>query len=144
MTRGRGRPAQITPEVWQQFLDEVAAGSTIKDASALVGFHYNVPPRRAQTDKAFAAALRKAKSRGQQVRDAQREELPHGESRYNHLGCRCGDCLAAATAARSARRATTARRDTHDGQVLDLDTGRESPTSFLLPRPSSPAGRAAA
>ncbi len=135
MTRGRGRTAQFTPEVRQQFLDEVAAGATIKNASTVVGVHYNVPPRRAQTDKAFAAALDVAKVRGRQAR---RDGTPHGESRYNHLGCRCGVCRTAATAGR------VGRRTIRDGQVLDLDTARESPTSFLLLGPSPQTGRIAA
>ncbi|MFE7547012.1 hypothetical protein [Streptomyces gardneri] len=135
MTRGRGRPAQFTADARQRFLDEVAAGVRLANAARLAGVHHNVPARHARTDAAFAQALDTAKRRG---RAARQDAIPHDESRYNHLKCRCGKCRKAATTARAGRRATT------DGQVHDLDAGRKSPTSFLLPLLSSETSRTAA
>ncbi|MFJ7990297.1 hypothetical protein [Streptomyces sp. NPDC096351] len=131
MTRGRGRPAQFTPDAQQRFLDAVTGGSSVKDASALVGVHYNVPPRLARTNPAFAAALAEAKTAG---RAARKEKLPHDESRYKHQGCRCPVCTKASTAGRASRR----------DRAAEPGDGLESSTSFLLPCPSFQPDRAAA
>ncbi|MFB7592406.1 hypothetical protein [Streptomyces sp. NPDC056169] len=128
MTRGRGRPAQFTTEVREEFLRLVRRGDRLGVAAATVGVSVNVPTRHARKDPAFAAALETARRKGKDAR------TPHGEYRYNHLECRCPICTTAATAARTARR--------HDsdyavgGQVHNLDASRESPTPFSLPSPS--------
>ncbi|MFD3336084.1 hypothetical protein ACFWV1_26070 [Streptomyces sp. NPDC058700] len=132
MTRGRGKPAEFIADVRSRYLDEVAAGAKLGEAAVFVGVHRNVPARHARTDATFAAALETAKARG---RKARQDRTAHDESRYNHLGCRCRVCRTTATAARTGRRGSKGREA--GGQVLNLGAGRESPTSFSLPSPSS-------
>ncbi|CAM5499393.1 hypothetical protein SANTM175S_07256 [Streptomyces antimycoticus] len=63
--------------------------------------------------------------------------MPHGESRYNHGGCRCTVCCSKATAARTARRREAAEPEEEAAQPIPL-TGRTpgSSPSFLLARAS--------
>lgn len=153
MTRGRGRPAGGTAfdtETRQRFLDKVAAGARLGKAAAAVGIHRNLPSYHARTDQDFARRLEDAVARGKAARE---DKVPHGEYRYNVLGCRCKEiCTPAASAARTGRRhATLAETEQEPGPAeltpvpaLPPATDPKSPTSFLLPGRSSSTGRKAA
>jgi hypothetical protein len=146
VTRGRGRPARgpvFDEAAKQQLLTLLADGARLGEAAAAVGIHRNLPGHHARTDKAFARQLEEALARG---KTARAERVPHGEYRYNVLGCRCKEiCTPAASAARSGRRHTAAE-ETGPTPVRALTpaTAPESPTSFLLPGRSSPPGSRAA
>ncbi|MCX4606879.1 hypothetical protein OG402_41360 [Streptomyces anulatus] len=142
--RGRGRPTVFEPPTQTAYLDAVRNGMNLGDAAAHVGISRVVPTRYARTDREFAAALEEARAVGAKVR---RESVPHGEYRYNVLGCRCLDCTRAATTGRAARRADAAPAPTADespaetaGDVhpirLDRAEVGKSSTSFLLARAS--------
>ncbi|RSS35226.1 hypothetical protein [Streptomyces sp. WAC08241] len=140
MSRGRGRPAlpsPFTPTVQKRYLDEITTGARLEDAASTVGVHRNVPARHARTDTAFAKAFEEAKARG---REARRANGPHNASRYRYYGCHCPDCRKDHAAKRKDRRHRADDRAA-EGRVIDLGSGRDSPSSFLLPLPSS--GRAA-
>ncbi|WP_329125961.1 hypothetical protein [Streptomyces sp. NBC_01353] len=130
---GRGRPEKFTAEVQKRFLAEVAAGARLGEAAATVDVHRNVPRFHARTNKDFAAALADAQAQGRQARI---DDLPHDESRYNNYDCRCLDCTAMATKARAGRRAEADAQEP-DGTAELPAAAPQSPTSFLLPRPSS-------
>ncbi|QGZ53397.1 hypothetical protein GPZ77_34795 (plasmid) [Streptomyces sp. QHH-9511] len=138
---GRGRPAVFAADVQAQFLDLVAAGVHLGEAARKVGIHHNVPSYHARTNETFAADLADAKDRGRQARI---EKRGHDEYRYNVLGCRCPKCRAAATKARTGRRAEADTQQAPDEAGEHPAPGPESPTSFLLPRLSSWTGQQAA
>ncbi|WP_331763203.1 hypothetical protein OG571_47625 (plasmid) [Streptomyces sp. NBC_01369] len=122
----------------QRYLDAVAAGMTLADAAATAGIHHNVPPRHARTDPAFGRALADAKTAGRKVR---RENVAHGEYRYNCLGCRCDVCCTAATKGRAKRRAAAQPAEAEGqsgvaGQVREIRPEPKSFSSFLLARAS--------
>ncbi|MFF8250105.1 hypothetical protein [Streptomyces griseus] len=138
--RGRGRPTVFGPATQAAYLDLLRHGARVGDAAERLGISRVVPTRYARTDPGFAAAVDEARAVGAEVR---RENVPHGEYRYNVLGCRCIDCTRAATVARAGRRTgTTADEsaaettgDVHPIRVEQADVG-ESSTSFLLARAS--------
>ena len=148
--RGRGRPAHFTRELQEQFLTEVAAGARIGEATDTIGLRRNVPAYHARIDQDFARRLKDAVARGKAAR---KEKVPHGEYRYNILGCRCREiCTPAAAAARTGRRHAAAADTEPEPSPAESTTVRtlrsatdpESPTSFLLPgRSSSPGHKAA-
>ncbi|MEV8101034.1 hypothetical protein [Streptomyces sp. NPDC088135] len=122
----------------QRYLDAVATGMTLADAAATAGIHHNVPPRHARTDPAFGQALADAKAAGKKVR---RENVAHGEYRYNCLQCRCDVCCTAATQGRAARRAAAQPAEVEGqsgavGQVHEIRADPKSFPSFLLARAS--------
>ncbi|KAF0646592.1 MULTISPECIES: hypothetical protein [Streptomyces] len=129
--RGRGRPATFTTATRRVFLDAVAAGTPLGQATQLAGVSPTTPRRHARTDPAFAADLAAAKAAGREARLA---NVPHGESRYNNYGCRCTTCRTAATTARTNRRHTT----NPDPQVVTLPAPAASscPSSLLLAKAS--------
>ncbi|MEV2259123.1 hypothetical protein AB0J13_10745 [Streptomyces anulatus] len=142
--RGRGRPTVFEPPTQIAYLDAVRHGMNLGDAAAHVGISRVVPTRYARAVREFAAALEEARAVGAKVR---RESVPHGEYRYNVLGCRCPDCTRAATTGRAARRADATPAPTADespaetaGDVHPIRLGTaevgESLTSFLLARAS--------
>ncbi|MFF6844686.1 hypothetical protein ACFY8X_38850 [Streptomyces tanashiensis] len=151
MTRGRGRPAGgplFDEATRQQFLDQVAAGAQLGEAAAAVGIHRNLPGYHARTDGVFARRLEEALARGKAARA---DKVPHGEYRYNVLGCRCKEiCTPAASAARAGRRraadADATREPDSPAPVRTVPKAPEpeSPTSFLLRSRSSPPDRRAA
>ncbi|MGW7283903.1 hypothetical protein ACWGH4_00130 [Streptomyces sp. NPDC054847] len=125
----RGRPVLFTDTLRNRYLEAVAAGMYLKDAAAHIGVSENVPQRHARTDRAFAAALKEARTAGKKVRI---DELPHGEYRYNHHNCRCTNgCAQAATKNRAGRRRTAAETTDTGGQVIDLPPA-QVPHSFSL------------
>ncbi|MFE3381683.1 hypothetical protein [Streptomyces anulatus] len=143
--RGRGRPTVFEAPARTAYLDLLRHGVRLGDAAERLGISRVVPARYARTDRKFAAAVEEARAVGAKVR---RENVPHGEYRYNVLGCRCTDCTRAATAARASRRTdaatdtTTADEspvatagDVHPIRVERAEVG-ESLTSFLLARAS--------
>ncbi|MDK0525041.1 hypothetical protein [Streptomyces sp. ML-6] len=122
----------------QQYLDAVTAGMTLADAAATAGIHPNVPPRHARTDPDFGRALTDAKAAGKKAR---RENVPHGEYRYNCLQCRCDVCCTAATKGRAGRRAAAppgpaVEEPEAQGQVHEIRAEPKSFSSFLLARAS--------
>ncbi|MFJ4887752.1 hypothetical protein [Streptomyces sp. NPDC088731] len=122
----------------RRYLDAVATGMTLADAATTAGIHHNVPRRHERTDPAFAQALADAKAARKKVRQ---ENVPHGEYRYNCLGCRCDVCCTAATQGRAKRRAAAhpAEPDGQSGavgQVHKIRAELKSSTSFLLARAS--------
>lgn len=101
--RGRkpGSPLlKFDPTARDTFLRLVAAGAYIKDAAKAVGVADRTARHAAAIDEAFAALLADAETRG---REARQDSVPHGEYRYNHLGCRCDICRKTATLARAGR-----------------------------------------
>lgn len=124
--RRRGRPPLFDDTLRDTFLKAVASGLYLKDAAAHVGITENIPQRHARTDPAFSQALKEAREAGRKVRA---ENVPHGEYRYNHHGCRCTNgCVQAATKARAGRRHDT---DDTGGQVIDLPPQVPHPFSLL-------------
>ncbi|WP_098007815.1 hypothetical protein [Streptomyces sp. sk226] len=140
--RGRGRPAVFGPAAQAAYLDLLRHGARLGDAAEELGISRAVPTRCARTDPEFAAAVEEAKAVGAKVR---REGVPHGEYRYNVLGCRCVVCTCAATKARAGRRTDTTAAPgdappgtaggVHPIRVERAEVG-ESSTSFLLARAS--------
>ena len=125
----RGRPVVFTDTLRARYLEAVTAGLYLKDAAAHIGIGHNVPQRHARTDPGFAAALKEARAAGKKVRD---ENIPHGEYRYNHHGCRCTNgCARDATKGRAARRQTSTETTDTGGQVIDLPPA-QVPHSFSL------------
>ncbi|MFH9235997.1 hypothetical protein [Streptomyces globisporus] len=109
--RGRGRPTVFEPPTQTAYLDLLRQGVRLGDAAERLGISRVVPTRYARTDKEFAAAADEARAVGAKAR---REGVPHGEYRYNVLGCRCPVCTRAATVARAGRRAEAATDTTAD------------------------------
>jgi len=101
---GRGRPVTFTTTQRQVYLDAVTAGAKLSAAALTTGVTPQWAARVAKTDPGFGTALAAAREAG---RKARQEKMPHGESRYNHAGCRCPICTQAATAARTERRHPT-------------------------------------
>lgn len=140
--RGRGRPTVFGTAAQAAYLDLLRHGARLGEAAERLGISRVVPTRYARTDPRFAAAVDEARAVGAEVR---RENVPHGEYRYNVLGCRCIDCTRAATVARAGRRTDTTATadesavetagDVHPIRVEQADVG-ESSTSFLLARAS--------
>jgi hypothetical protein len=111
----------------QAFLDALTAGAKISDAALTAGVTHQWVNRLAKQDAVFAVAYATARELGRKVRQ---EATAHGESRYNHLGCRCTTCTRAATAARTGRR----HRDTeHDDRPDTADTtGPDQPKLTII------------
>ncbi|MFJ1993042.1 hypothetical protein [Streptomyces asiaticus] len=131
---GRGRPVAFTADARTVFLDAVAAGAKLHEAAQKAGVSRNVPAQHAKDDAAFRAALADAKTTGRQIRA---QSMPHGESRYNHAGCRCPVCCRKATAARTARRAAAQEGATEPAQPIPITSRTtETPPSFSLARAS--------
>ncbi|MFJ5294516.1 hypothetical protein [Streptomyces sp. NPDC088348] len=103
--RGRGRPPLFDDGARERFLGLVASGLTMRDAAVACPVAQRVVTYTKFHHADFAAALAAAREKGKRIRD---DAQPHGESRYNHGGCRCGICTKAATAARAGRRAVPA------------------------------------
>ncbi|MGW3403425.1 hypothetical protein [Streptomyces zhihengii] len=105
MTRqlGRGRPPVFNAPTRRAYLNLVTTGTRLGDAAAHVGVSINIPRRYARTDPVFADELADARLLGKKARE---EKIPHGESRHNHQGCRCGTCRACSTTGRRIRRHT--------------------------------------
>ncbi|MBD3550923.1 hypothetical protein [Streptomyces sp. SP18CM02] len=143
-TRGRGRPTVFGPDDRVAYLDLLRHGARLGEAAEQLGVSRAAPTRYARTDPEFAAAVEEAREVGAKVR---REGIPHGEYRYNVLGCRCPVCTRAATVARAGRRADAATDtaaaespaetagDVHPIRLGGAEVG-ESSTSFLLARAS--------
>ncbi|MFB8122082.1 hypothetical protein ACFVG1_12920 [Streptomyces bacillaris] len=143
-TRGRGRPTVFEPATRTAYLDLLRHGARLGEAADQLGISRATPARYARTDPGFAAAVEEAKALGAKVR---RDGVPHGEYRYNVLGCRCVVCTCAARKARAGRRteAATATEteeppastagDVHPIRLEQAVVG-ESSTSFLLARAS--------
>ncbi|ACX71099.1 excinuclease ATPase subunit A [Streptomyces phage ZL12] len=134
------------PAVQAAYLDLLRHGVRLGDAAEHLGISRAAPARYARTDPEFATAVEEAKTVGAKVR---REGVPHGEYRYNVLGCRCTVCTQAATVARADRRADAASDDTTEADQSPASTAGdvhpirletavvgESSTSFLLARAS--------
>jgi hypothetical protein len=121
--RGRGRPVTFDAHQRQRYLEAITAGAKLTDAAALVGITTRWARQVADTDSAFAAALTTARAAGQRVRA---ENMPHGETRYIKLGCRCDICTKDATANRTARRHRT-RAETEE------DSRPDTPNVLQLP-----------
>ncbi|MFB7867405.1 hypothetical protein [Streptomyces sp. NPDC056069] len=138
--RGRGRPPLFTPEVRERYLAAVAAGATLKEATADLGLTKNLASQHAAHDPEFAAALRDARAVG---RRARLDRAGHDESRYTNHRCRCPKCTRAASTARMARKA---RAEEERDSRLDLTAvdSPQSPTSFSLLVSSSSRTPAAA
>lgn len=141
--RGRGRPTVFEPATQTAYLDLLRHGARLGEAADHLGISRATPARYARTDPGFAAAVDEARAVGAKVR---REGVPHGEYRYNVLGCRCPVCTRAATVARAGRRTDAAATTDPDespataGDVypirLEAAVVGESSTSFLLARAS--------
>ncbi|MET9053339.1 hypothetical protein ABZW50_19555 [Streptomyces bacillaris] len=143
-TRRRGRPTVFEPATQTAYLDLLRHGARLGEAADQLGISRAVPTRYARTDPGFAAAVEEAKAVGAKVR---RDGVPHGEYRYNVLGCRCVVCTREATKARAGRRTGAANPaeeppvptagDVYpirlEGAVVGVG---ESSTSFLLARAS--------
>lgn len=145
-TRRRGRPTVFEPATQTAYLDLLRHGARLGEAADQLGISRATPARYARTDPGFAAAVEEAKALGAKVR---RDGVPHGEYRYNVLGCRCVVCTREATKARAGRRteaANPAETETDEpptaggvhpirleGSVAGVG---ESSTSFLLARAS--------
>lgn len=121
--RGRGRPVQFDADAQAAFLAAVTAGAKLGEAAVKAGVSRNVPSQHAKTDSAFRAALDEAKARGRAVRAAAR---PHGETHYNHDGCRTEACRAKATTARTARRHTAHDSTPADARPIQLNAKPDS------------------
>lgn len=124
--QGRGRPALFDDAARERFLGLVAAGLTMRDAAAACPVARTVVTYTKNHHEDFAAALASARLQGKQVRA---EDRPHGESRYNHDGCRCGICTKAATAARGGRRDTT---DDQDAGVIVMPQPADTARPLVL------------
>lgn len=98
-SRGRGRPALFDQDARARYLGALGGGATKKDAAAVAGVAAKTV-RNARTDPAWRDLEVAAYARGTAAR---RDHLAHGESRYNHHGCRCPICTRAATAGRTGR-----------------------------------------
>lgn len=137
--RVRGRPTVFGEAIRAVYLDVVRHGMRLGEAAEHVGVNRAVPTRHARADREFAAALVEARVVGAKVR---REGVPHGEYRYNVLGCRCPKCTRAAAVGRAGRRATDdpPEEDGTSGVVHPIGRGGagvgESLPSFLLARAS--------
>ncbi|MFJ9988600.1 hypothetical protein ACIQUD_32085 [Streptomyces globisporus] len=143
--RGRGRPTVFEAPTQAAYLELLRQGVRLGDAADLMGISRVTPARYARTDREFAAAVDEARAVGAKAR---REGVPHGEYRYNVLGCRCPVCTRAATTARAGRRAeatteATAANESPASTAGDIHPIRleqpvvgESSTSFLLARAS--------
>ncbi|MFF2731744.1 hypothetical protein ACFVS9_28035 [Streptomyces sp. NPDC058008] len=117
------------------YLDLIRHGVRLGDAATQLGINRVTPTRQTRIDREFAAALAEARVVGQKVR---REGVPHGEYRYNLLGCRCPKCTRAAAVGRANRRASEDPPPGEDGgQVRPIrPVVAESVPSFLLARAS--------
>jgi hypothetical protein len=99
--RGRGRPPLFDDVARERFLGLVASGLSMRDAAVACPVAQRVVTYTKFHHADFAAALAAAREKGKRIRD---DAKAHGESRYNHGGCRCDICRKAATAARAGRR----------------------------------------
>ncbi|MFF9787236.1 hypothetical protein [Streptomyces nigrescens] len=107
---GRGRPPIFDQAAQDAFLNLVASGVRIGDAADKLGISRRTPTQLAARNPSFAPRLAAAKAAGRDHR------IPHGTAGgYNNHACRCSRCTAAATAARTRHRATTAPTAEHDG-----------------------------
>ncbi|MDX3531950.1 hypothetical protein P1P75_37525 [Streptomyces sp. ID05-39B] len=125
-SRGRGRPLLFTDDQKQAYLKHVTAGLTLNEAAAAINVDRRTVNHHAQQDPDFRTARETAKKAG---REARWENLPHDEYRYNHAGCRCLDCKAAARKGRAARRVDT----TPDASPQTGPEPGEAPTVISLP-----------
>lgn len=129
--RDRGRPALFTPTLITQYLTARATGATQQEAAAAVGVAVRTVRDAYIRVRGFRDAEKHAADLGRQARI---DELPHDESRYTNLGCRCGICRKAATAARIARRQHAAQ----EAPVVPLPP----PPGPHQPPPPQPADQA--
>lgn len=134
-TRGRGQPPIFDEPMRAVYLDLIRHGMHLGDAATQLGINRVTPTRQTRIDREFATALKEAREVGQKVR---REGVPHGEYRYNMLGCRCPTCTRAAAEGRATRRAAEDPPPGEDGgQVHPIrPVAAESVPSFLLARAS--------
>ncbi|MFJ3699457.1 hypothetical protein ACIPW9_35935 [Streptomyces sp. NPDC090052] len=124
--RGRGRPPLFDDAARERYLALVASGLTMRDAAAGCPVAPTVVTYTKLHHAEFAAALTAAREKGKRIRE---DAQPHGESRYNHGGCRCGICRKAATAARAGRRAVPADEPS---EVIDMpQLGSRAPLLVL-------------
>lgn len=125
--RGRGRPPLFDAPTRTRYLAARAAGATQKDAAATAGIAAQTVRNTRTRDTAFRALDDAAAERSLQVR------LPHGESRYNHRGCRCPTCTKAASTAR----VTRPDRTPQEAHVVPINPpGQGSSSSFPAARAS--------
>lgn len=102
--QGRGRPTLFDAAARERYLKARAEpGTTQAQAAAAAGVAARTVRDARHADPAFAAADQRAAAT---ARARHIEQFPHGESRYNHHGCRCGTCTNCATTARAERRET--------------------------------------
>jgi hypothetical protein len=129
--RPPGRPVTFDTHQRQRYLNAITTGAKLSDAALQAGITPQWAARIAKTDATFATALAAARELG---RKARQEDMPHGESRYNHLGCRCPTCTHAATAARTGRR----HRDNDTEAQPDTDTtSPDQPKLTLIHTPQT-------
>lgn len=124
--RKRGRPTQFTADVRTRYLQAVTDGMKLEAAAQLVGLTSRAIRKTATTDEDFAQALTDARAAGRTNR------LSHGESAYNHHGCRCDICTKAATTGRADRR----DHPTPTAHLLPITPTTSKPPSFVLARAS--------
>lgn len=121
-SRGRGRPPTFTPDLRQAYLDAVAVGATLTKAATEAGVGARWIRQLTHADPDFARQVADARKRGRDAR------MPHDRTRYRKLGCRCPQCTADATAARTTRRHNATRQENtdeprpQDAQVHQLPT----------------------
>lgn len=128
--RPRGRPVTFDAHRRTLYLEALTGGATLTAAAARAGITARRAAQVADTDPAFAHARATARAAGKRVRA---ELMPHGEVRYNKLGCRCTICTKDATANRTARR----NRNTH---TPDTTSGPAPATIAPMPNPPARLG----
>ncbi|MBM9510024.1 hypothetical protein [Actinacidiphila acididurans] len=95
---GRGRVALFDTAARELYLKTRADGATQAEAAAAAGVAVRTVRDAYTRVPGFRDAEKQAAVAGRYAR------LPHGESRYTHLGCRCPICTVAADTARVERR----------------------------------------
>lgn len=114
------------PRTRDAYLTLLRHGVRLGDAADQLGISRATPNRARKTDPDFAAAMGEALEVGAKVR---REGVPHGEYRYNVLGCRCEVCTRAAAVARTARRTTGTEPEGGTGDTAVDDTNSNDPAA---------------
>ncbi|MEE1838127.1 hypothetical protein [Streptomyces sp. SP17KL33] len=104
MSRGRGQPPKIEPGRYPELLNLLRSGLSMPAAARELGVARATLYNLADRDEAMGQAMRAARD---DARRAKRDRHEPSESCYVNNQCRSPECTAAATEARTRRRAAS-------------------------------------
>lgn len=130
--QGRGRPALFDTAAQAHYLKARADGATQAEAAAAAGVAVRTIRDAYTRIPGFRDQEKQAATAGRYAR------LPHGESRYNHLACRCPICTVAADTARVERRRRAKARTATARKEAPVVPLSPPPDPGQSPRQSAP------